>query len=360
MKILIDIGHPAHIHYFRNAIKQLQAKGHEFLITTRDKEMAIDLLKNYGFKYVCTGKNKKGVINKSLGMVRNIYRIYKEAKKFRPDIFFSFYSPFAAQAGWLMKKPVIGFADTEFAKLSIKLTKPFTTYSFTPACFQTDLGRNHFRFKGYMETFYLHPRYFTPDEKVLHKIGLTKDEPYFLMRFVSFAAGHDIGESGIDDHSKIQLAEYLSKKGRLFISSEGELPAQFEKYRYKAAPEDFHHLLAFATLYVGEGITTASECAHLGTPAVLINSLSTGYIHEEASAGLIHYMTSASGALQKVEEILEIENLKEVFQQRSLLMLRNTIDCTAFLTRLLDTFPHSIERLQQQADGTLAKNLSII
>ncbi len=65
-----------------------------------------------------------------------------------------------------------------------------------------------------METFYLHPKYFTPDEKVLHKIGLTRGEPYFLMRFVSFAAGHDIGESGIDDHSKIELARIPLKKGK--------------------------------------------------------------------------------------------------------------------------------------------------
>ncbi len=34
-----------------------------------------------------------------------------------------------------MRKPVIGFTDSEFAKFSIKLTKPFTDYIFTPACF---------------------------------------------------------------------------------------------------------------------------------------------------------------------------------------------------------------------------------
>ena len=30
MKILIDMNHPAHVHYFRNFIKLMEAKGHEF------------------------------------------------------------------------------------------------------------------------------------------------------------------------------------------------------------------------------------------------------------------------------------------------------------------------------------------
>lgn len=357
MKILIDIGHPAHIHYFRNAIQALQQKGHKFLITTRDKEIAIDLLKSYGFSYICTGKNKGGILNKVTGMLRNIVAIYRAARKFKPDVFFSFYSPFAAQVGWLMRKPVIGFADTEFAKLSIKLTKPFTTYSFTPACFTTELGTNHFRFRGYMETFYLHPRYFTPDEEVLQKLGIDSSTPFFLMRFVSFTAGHDIGETGIDDRSKLLIAEYLSKRGKLFISSEGKLPPQFEQYRLKSAPRDFHHLLAFATLYVGEGITTASECAHLGTPAVLINSLSTGYIHEEAAMGLLYYLKNADGALEKVKEILETPNAKEIFKERKEVMLRNTIDCTEFLTWLLDTFPGSIGQLLANKENSIISNL---
>ena len=49
MRILIDIGHPAHVHYFKNFIWQMQKKGHEFMITARDKEVALNLLDKYGF-----------------------------------------------------------------------------------------------------------------------------------------------------------------------------------------------------------------------------------------------------------------------------------------------------------------------
>jgi hypothetical protein len=40
MKVLIDIGHPAHVHFFRNAIRELESKGHAVKVTARDKEVA--------------------------------------------------------------------------------------------------------------------------------------------------------------------------------------------------------------------------------------------------------------------------------------------------------------------------------
>jgi hypothetical protein len=40
LKILIDIGHPAHVHFFRNAIRVLEGRGHDVKVTARDKGMA--------------------------------------------------------------------------------------------------------------------------------------------------------------------------------------------------------------------------------------------------------------------------------------------------------------------------------
>lgn len=346
MRILVDIGHPAHVHYFKNAISALKKRGHKFLITTRDKEVTLDLLKSYGLPYICTGKNMAGTINKLLSMFRNDLIIYREARKFKPDIFFSFFSPFAAQVGWLMKKPVIGFTDSEFAKLSIKLTKPFTNYIFTPSCFWDDFGRKHFRFNGYMESFYLQPHYFTPDPSVLKTLGVEHGERFYLMRFVSFNAGHDTGESGIDEQSKIEIAEYLSGKGKLFISSESVLPEPFKKYRLPTTPEQFHSVLAYASLYVGEGITTASECAQLGTPSILINTIMTSYIEQQHELGLTFPFRKAADSISKIREIADMENVKEEFIRRRDKMLKQHSDCTGFLIYLLDNYPASINRIK--------------
>ena len=56
MKILIDINHPAHVHYFRNIIKSMQTNGHEFHIIARDREVIFELLKAYDIEYTNRGK----------------------------------------------------------------------------------------------------------------------------------------------------------------------------------------------------------------------------------------------------------------------------------------------------------------
>lgn len=347
MRILVDIGHPAHVHYFRNAIKQLTEKGHEILITARDKEVTLNLLESYGLPYICTGKNKKGVVNKFLTMIRNDVAIYRAARRFKPDIFFSFFTPFAAHVGRFTHKPVIGFTDTEFAKLSIKLTLPFTDYVFTPECFTTDFGKKHYRFKGYMEYFYLHPNYFTPDKSVLRGLGLEDEEPFYMLRFVSFNAGHDNRESGIDKKSKMTIVDYLSSRHRLFISSEDKLTKNFDKFKMNIPPHRFHDLLAFSHLYVGEGITTASESALLGVPAVLINTLTTSYINEHEKNGLLFRFPSAEPALQKIKDLTATDSIKSEFEQKSQRMKSELIDCTKFLVWLLDSYPESIKQLKE-------------
>jgi len=128
-----------------------------------------------------------------------------------------------------------------------------------------------------MELFYLNPKYFTPDISIINSYGIFKDEKYFIVRFVSWNASHDIGQKGLSFESKMKLIQTLEKYGRVLISSEGSLPDALKLNQIKIKPEHLHHFLAFATLYIGEGSTTASECAVLGTPNIYINSLIVGY-----------------------------------------------------------------------------------
>ena len=47
MKILFEICHPAHVHYFRNLINELNKKGHETLILAQNRGIIPELLKSY-------------------------------------------------------------------------------------------------------------------------------------------------------------------------------------------------------------------------------------------------------------------------------------------------------------------------
>ena len=57
MKILIDIGHPAHVHMFHPFAVEMQKRGHVVLFTCRDKEFEVKLLTRYGLNFINFGKN---------------------------------------------------------------------------------------------------------------------------------------------------------------------------------------------------------------------------------------------------------------------------------------------------------------
>ena len=56
MRILIDIGHPAHVHLFKHFAWEMQKKGHTIFFTCREKEFEIYLLEKYGFAFKSFGK----------------------------------------------------------------------------------------------------------------------------------------------------------------------------------------------------------------------------------------------------------------------------------------------------------------
>jgi len=136
-----------------------------------------------------------------------------------------------------------------------------------------------------MELCYLHPHYFKPEESILDELNLTREEPYILIRFVSWDANHDFGQKGFTHEDKKLLISTLSKKIKIYISSEKNLPEEFRKFRVKVSPDKIHHVMAFATLFVGEGATMASECAMLGTASIYVNTITAGTLEEQEKYG---------------------------------------------------------------------------
>ena len=350
MKILIDIGHPAHVHYFKNFIKIMKKNGHEFLITARSKKIIFDLLDIYGFSYFSRGKGGNSFLGRLLYLIKADILLYMKAKTFHPDLFLSFSSPYAAHASWLMRKPHIAFNDTEHAKLGLLIYTPFTDVLVNPESFTKDLGHKQICFNGYMELCYLHPNYFKPDSSILDLLDVTKDEKYIILRFVSWNALHDVGESGLSLEKKRKIVKELSKYAKIFISSEGELPNDLKKYQIKIPPERMHDALAFATLFVGEGATMASECAMLGTPALYINSLTAGTLEEQEKSKLLFGFRNSKGVLEKAIELLNIPNIKRKYQEYRQKMLRNQIDVTAFMVWLIENYPKSIKIMKENPD----------
>ena len=154
MKVLINIGHPAHVHLFKNLINNLESNGHVIKIVTRDKDVTLKLLDAYRFDYEVMSGYYTTMGGKMYDFVKTDLKLLKIAIKSKPDIMIAVGDPYIAHVGKLIRKPSIVFTDTEHAKLANNLTFPFATVICTPSCFKKKLGKNQFRYNGYHELAY--------------------------------------------------------------------------------------------------------------------------------------------------------------------------------------------------------------
>jgi predicted glycosyltransferase len=236
-------------------------------------------------------------------------------------------------------KPHIAFTDTEHSIEQLYLYKPFSKRICTPDCFLTDLGPKQIRYAGYHELAYLHPKRFQPNWQILEKIGLSKDRPYFVIRFVSFNATHDINRRGLEESDKQRLLDLLKKHGDVVVSSEAQKGMTNLSSGATVPATLMHDLLAFATLFIGEGTTMATEAALLGTPAITLTPHSGGNRLElENKYGLVKAIRDPEALMAQVNDLLANKNLRKEWAEKRQKLLDDKIDVTEFIVREIETY----------------------
>jgi hypothetical protein len=341
MRILVDILHPAHVHFFRHAIHIWEARGHEVCITLRDKDIARTLLDRLGLPYANLGAAGRGLVGMGIELWRRNRRLWRITRRFRPDVLAGIAGISIAHVGWLCRIPSVVFTDTENATLSNRLAFPFATVVCTPACYERPVrSRRHVTYQGYHELAYTAPRYFTPDRSRLRQWGVGDDERFMVMRLIAWGAAHDLSDRGFTDVAA--AVRRLRAYGRVLISAEADLPAELAAYRIAASPEDVHHLLAFASLYIGESATMASESAALGTPAIFVSTSVRGYTNEQGRKyDLVYTFSERAGAqeraLARAEAILAAPDAKRQWAAKRDRMLAESVDVTQFVVELVES-----------------------
>ena len=335
MKIFIDLGHPAHVHYFKNFIRILEEEKFSFMITARQKDVTFNLLDELKINYIDRGKGESGLVRKFIYMFKADFLIFKKAKKFKPDIFISFASPYAAQVAYFMNNPHIAITDTEHATIGNLAFSPFSKKVLTPSCYKKNFGKKHVRFDSYMEISYLHPKYFKPNIDVLNLLGIKNNERFSILRFVSWQATHDLGHKGISNNNKINAVNEFKKYGKVFISSESELPEKLKKYKINIPSTMMHDALFFASLLYGESATMASECSILGTPSIFLDNSGRGYTDEQQKKyGLVFNFTESlidlKKSIEKGIEILQNNKSSDFWKEKSKKIIEEKIDPTQF------------------------------
>ena len=355
MRIAIYLGHPAHFHLFKYAVK-VWGHSHGVIVTYNSKDVLVDLVRSWDEDVTIidlkSERRGNGALSLAGQFVRKEFRLLSALRKQRPDIILGT-SIIVAHVGKLLGIPSVIFNEDDFDVIaaSARIGYPFATHIVAPRCCRT--GRWSHKvvaYDGYHELAYLGPRHFTPNPGTVDKLGNGTD-PYFIVRFASLTAHHDFGRRGIGTDLARRLVNVLAASGQVYITSERPLEPEFEPHRLKLNPSDIHHALAFADLYVGDSQTMAAEAAVLGTPSLRFNDFvgRLSYLDElEARYGLTFGIrrTQPDRLLDTVKELLSKPNLKSEWRRRQRRMLKETIDVSAFMVWLIDSYPNSMRAVR--------------
>ena len=380
MNVLIQLSHPAHFHLYKIVAKNLMESGNKVLFVIKSKDILETLLQNAGLPYV--NINQHAHRGSKLGILWDMFvrewRIIKLCRKHKIDLITGS-TPETAHVSWLLRLHGVNTGEDDAAVISmfIKIAKPFIDGYVAPdPCEMGQVELKTAHYPGYHELAYLHPNHFTPSREVVEAYGIDTRSPFFILRFASLNAHHDVGIKGINTEVAQRLIDILSPHGRIYITSERPLEPQFEQYRIKINPLDMHHVMAFASLYIGDSQTMAAEAGVLGVPFVRFNDFvgRIGYLRELEDVYELGYgihatplasdspIRRADGSIQpsgveelykRVEQLVAMpsEERRATFQSRRQKMLSEKIDCAKFLTWFIENYPQSAEQTRK-ADET--------
>ena len=338
MHILVDISHPAHVHFFRNALNLWEKRGHRVSIVSRDKDITLELLDKYGYQHTCLSKARKGILGLAFELLEHEGKLYWMMRNDPPDIFLEIAGTFIVHAAKLLKKPSVVFYDTENATISNAITYPIATAICTPSCYQGRVGKGHITYSGYHELAYLHPARFQPDPEIINKLKIPQDKPYTIVRFVNWEAGHDVAQKGFSLQGKIRLINELNSFGPVFITSEAPLPRELEGFRFPLSSSLIHQAISFSSLYVGESATMASECCILGVPAIFVSPVGRGYTDEQEKEYGLCYTISDKEEDKAIFLALELmrNKSKEQWPMKRAKMLQEKVDVTQWMVQFVE------------------------
>jgi len=130
---------------------------------------------------------------------------------------------------------------------------------------------------------------------------------------------------------------------------------KFEKYRLSVPLADIHHVLYYASMYIGDSQTMAAEAAVLGTPSVRFNDFvgKLGYLEElEKEYNLtIGIKTNDERRLIKtIHDLLNEANVKESWSIRREKMLAEKINLAKLISWFLVNYPKSANIMKENTD----------
>lgn len=273
MKVWVDISNAPHAHFFKGVIRELEKRGHEVLVTTREFDGLTGILELLGIDYYVVGKHGGSTLEgKLIASVERQVKLTNLIIEEKPDLALYKHSVEAPRVAFGLGIPSIGFVDNETAVAQNKLMLPLTKRILYPEPIDKyDLMRcgadvNALRpVRGFAEL--AHTYGFVPSKEPLRELGLGEHD-YIVMRPEPIKANYFNGppESVLE-----RVIPMLPDIPIVLFPRAKEQRERFERFDNVIMPEkpmDSLSLLYYASLMIGAGGTMNREAIALGTPTI--------------------------------------------------------------------------------------------
>jgi predicted glycosyltransferase len=289
VSVLIDISHPAHVHFFRPLAESLLADGVKVRIVARDKDVTVRLLEAAGldFELLPMGRPGSGSVTAATELIRRASALRSRIHDWRTRVVLTRNPSGVLAARGTRAASVFDTDDGRGVGVHYWTARPFADLITSSIYDPERHGRAHRRYRALKAHMFLHPRSFTADLQVRRKY-LSDEEMLSVARFSAHDASHDRRIVGLTGRGRLGILARLQAHGSTLVSIERKglhlhrrivHPGSLEDSGCcgipgagsDVAPEDFHDLLASASLFVGDSQSVAAEAAILGVPALRLS-----------------------------------------------------------------------------------------
>ncbi len=270
MKIIVDIAHPAHINFFKNALLTLAAHGHEVLITGLRRGKLPKILERelsmFPIHYVGRHRGTRWSIIFEANVLKAI-RLLFFVLRHRPDFGLSVGSFTLGAAMKLLGKPNVQFDDDPERKMNVMLEKLTSTRLYFPPIIEP--YKNVGVMRALKEWAYLSPQYFRASDSALSAYGVEAGQ-YIFVREVSTGSLNYLDQEA---NTVASFAHQLPEQYPVLLSLEDKRAASAYPSHWiqlQEPIEDIHSLLYYSRLVISSGDSMAREGALLGVPSLYV------------------------------------------------------------------------------------------
>lgn len=355
--VLIDVSHPAHVHFYRPLAQIMSARGDDVLFAGRRKDVALELLESTGVPFVVTSEaaRQRSRVADAAELLQRVIRLRRLIRDTKPDVLLT-RNPSGVLAGIRTRTwTVFDTDDGRAVGLHYWLGAPFADVVTSSVHDPEHHGSRHLRYRALKPHAFLHPdrlRLVPPDATDLH-LGTT---PLFAVRWSRHDASHDGPIRGVPPATRRAILALLQERGHVVLSGEGE-PLRLLRHvgGEEPLPSDrFHELLACASLCVTDGQAVSAEAALLGVPTVRLSGFSgrVWYLAHLERLGLVtnFHPGEEQALLAAVRTSVADGGLLIRARAAAEQLNRESEDLTGWLIRLIDGLPRQRRWRRLSAD----------